>query len=373
MTPSSTLRIATFNASMEAGNYAVDGGPLDPSALARNLASGAHPQIRNIAEIIQRVRPDILLLNEFDYIDDPGAGAEAFIHHYLKVGQKGQPGIDYPYYYCAPVNAGEPSPLDIDGDGVASGTLGDAYGFGAYPGQYGMLVLSRYPIDHPRVRTFRQFLWHRMPGALPVTHPDGRPFYDEATRLGMRLSSKSHWDVPIVVGEQTLHLLAAHPTPPVFHGPEKRNAARNYDEIRLWADYIDPQKSAYLEDDKGQKGGLAAASRFVIVGDYNASAVEGDSHPGAIEQLLHHPGIQADPVPGSDGGRDHSPDNPYGAQHTAAWRARVDYVLPSSCGWRVIQSGVFWPTRRSRLQRLVANRQASSDHRLVWLDAVLTP
>ncbi|SDK33637.1 Endonuclease/Exonuclease/phosphatase family protein [Ferrimonas sediminum] len=373
MTAPSTLRIATFNASMEAGNYVEDGAALDPTALARHLATGKHPQIRNVAEIIQRVRPDILLLNEFDYIADATTGAEAFINHYLKVGQKGQAGIDYPYHYCAPVNAGEPSSLDIDGDGVASGTLGDAYGFGAYPGQYGMLVLSRYPIDHQRVRTFRQFLWHRMPAALRVTHPDGRPFYDEATRLGMRLSSKSHWDVPITVGEQRLHLLAAHPTPPVFDGPERRNAARNHDEIRLWADYIDPLRSDYLEDDNGQGGGLAAGSRFVIVGDYNASAVEGDSHPGAIEQLLHHPGIQAEPAPGSDGGRYHSPDNPDGAQHTAAWRARVDYVLPSRSGWQVRQSGVFWPTTRSRLHRLVANRRVSSDHRLVWLDAVLVP
>ena len=32
------------------------------------LESGEHPQIRNIAEIIQRVAPDIILLNEFDFV-----------------------------------------------------------------------------------------------------------------------------------------------------------------------------------------------------------------------------------------------------------------------------------------------------------------
>ncbi len=38
-----------------------------------------------------------------------------------------------------------------------------------------------------------------------------------------RLSSKSHWDVPINVNGRVLHVLASHPTPPVFDGPEDRN------------------------------------------------------------------------------------------------------------------------------------------------------
>ena len=31
-----------------------------------------------------------------------------------------------------------------------------------------------------------------------------------------RLSSKSHWDVPIDVGDEIVHFLVSHPTPPVF-------------------------------------------------------------------------------------------------------------------------------------------------------------
>ncbi|WP_051216058.1 endonuclease/exonuclease/phosphatase family protein [Ferrimonas futtsuensis] len=363
-----TLRVATFNASMEADNYCRGAEARDPRALERRLRSGRNRQICNIAEIIQRVRPDILLLNEFDYIKDPRRGALAFQRRYLAVSQNGQRPIHYRHVYTAPVNSGEPSPLDIDGDGLASGSGGDAWGFGHYPGQYGMLVLSRFPIERSRVRSFRLFPWHKMPGAREPMHPDGSPFYDELTWRQLRLSSKSHWDLPIQIRGQTLHLLAAHPTPPVFDGPERRNAARNFDEIRLWADYVDPSRSGYLMDDLGVAGGLAPEAAFVIVGDYNASPVEGRSLPGAIEQLLGHPLVNSELEPNSQGGAQHSQANPHGQSHTADWRARVDYVLPSRSGIEVEQGGVFWPEPSSDQAYLVSGRGASSDHRLVWLD-----
>ncbi len=58
----------------------------------------------------------------------------------------------------------------------------------------------------------------------------------------LRLSSKSHWDIPLQIGGAIVHVLTAHPTPPVFDGPEDRNGCRNHDEIRLWSDYIDPSR-----------------------------------------------------------------------------------------------------------------------------------
>ena len=36
-----------------------------------------------------------------------------------------------------------------------------------------------------------------------------------------------------------LHLLAHHPTPPVFDGPEDRNGRRNHDEAALWTAWLD--------------------------------------------------------------------------------------------------------------------------------------
>ncbi len=365
------ITVATFNVSMEADNYrGSPGAPRDPQALQRHLASGHQRQIRNIAEIIQRTRPDIILLNEFDYIADPELGVLAFQRHYLERSQRGVAAIHYPYYYLAPVNSGVPSPHDFDGDGIASGTGGDAWGFGHYPGQYGMVLLSRFPILTEQVRTFARFPWHRMPHPQPVLCPDGSAFYDADTWQALRLSSKSHWDVPVQIGSHRLHLLAAHPTPPVFDGPEGRNGARNFDEIRLWADYLD--NAPYLQDDQGRHGGLPQNKRFVILGDYNASPAQGQSRPGAIDQLLHHPRVNARRQPRSQGGALHSPADPHGPKHTASWRAQVDYVLPSRWGLKILEGGVFWPRPDSPLHRLVGSRRASSDHRLVWQRLGLT-
>ncbi|MGY0624536.1 MAG: endonuclease/exonuclease/phosphatase family protein, partial [Paraglaciecola chathamensis] len=52
----------------------------------------------------------------------------------------------------------------------------------------------------------------------------------------------------------------------------------------------------------------------------------------------------------------------------AFWRMRADYVIPSKALGEVTDSGVFWPTPQDPLHRLIRDRQASSDHRLVWVD-----
>ncbi len=104
-----------------------------------------------------------------------------------------------------------------------------------------MVVLSRYPIDTRRARTFQDFLWKDMPGALLPDDPaTAAPadWYSPDELADVRLSSKSHWDLPIRIGRRTVHFLVSHPTPPTFDGPEDRNGTRNHDEIRFWADYV---------------------------------------------------------------------------------------------------------------------------------------
>ncbi len=64
----------------------------------------------------------------------------------------------------------------------------------------------------------------------------------------MRLSSTSHWDVPVYVG-RVVHVLAAHPAAPALDGPEDRNGLRNADEIRFWADYVAGPGAAWIVDD----------------------------------------------------------------------------------------------------------------------------
>ena len=105
-TQNMTVRIAIFNVSMEASNYIAQDQPLKGNELSKHLQAGNHPQIKNIAEIIQRVRPDIILLNEFDYSQKSSQDIKWFIERYLKISQSNNPSIDYPYFFAGPVNTG---------------------------------------------------------------------------------------------------------------------------------------------------------------------------------------------------------------------------------------------------------------------------
>ncbi|MGQ0800830.1 MAG: endonuclease/exonuclease/phosphatase family protein [Pseudomarimonas sp.] len=359
------LRVATFNTSL---NHDEAGG------LIKQL-SGDHLAARQVAAVIQRVRPDLVLLNEFDY-DAGGQAAELFVSRYLGQGQFGERAIRYTYRFQAAVNTGVASGLDLTGDGETNGP-GDAWGFGMHPGQYGMLVLSRHPIDREHVRTFQQLRWSAMPGAHAPLMPNKKaPWFAAETWAQLRLSSKSHWDVPVQTPLGTLHFLAAHPTPPVFDGPEDRNGRRNFDEIRLWAEYLSNPDAPWLCDDNGRCGGLNDDARFVIAGDYNADPQDGESIPGAIAQLLTHPRVLTMPAPTSAGAAvantadaelAASKKTP-AAEHTGAFgpragNMRIDYVLPS-LGFSVVRSGVFWPPP----DRPEAQWLQASDHRMVWVD-----
>jgi 3-phytase len=234
-----------------------------------------------------------------------------------------------------------------------------------------MLFLSKFPILTEDIRTLQYFLWKEMPGAMLPDDPD-TPEPDDwysAEELDIfRLSSKSHWDVPIEVNGTAIHVLCSHPTPPVFDGPEDRNGRRNHDEIRLWADYVTPGAAPYLYDDNIVYGGLEADTRFVILGDQNADPVDGDSTDDAILQLLDNPNVNATFAPESSGAAEQSDD----ATDTASWGLRADYVLPSSYGLVIRQGCVFWPITTDILYRLVED-DGSSDHRLVWLDLTVEP
>ena len=368
VSPAMPLRFATLNTSL----YDEEHGGL----IAR-LDEGDE-DARKIAAILQRQRPDVVLLNEFDY-DAAGLAADLFQRRYLEVGQHGERPITYPYRYVAEVNTGVPSGLDLDGDGKIGGEGrfhgNDAWGYGLHPGQYGMLVLSKFPIDAAAARSFRLLRWSAMPEALQPRHPDGRTFYPPEIWARLRLSSKSHWDLPIDTPLGRIHLLAAHPTPPVFDGPERRNAARNHDEIRLWAEYLTPGDKPWLCDDAGRCGGLPEGERFVIVGDYNADPADGGSLPGAIHQLLEHPRVLRFATPRSGGAIAAAQANAVNGTHrsfaghdTAQFgprngNYRVDYVLPS-VGLPVLDAGVFWPTPGEP----GAGWLDASDHRMVWVD-----
>jgi hypothetical protein len=391
-----TTRFATFNASLNRGAAG--------QALA-DLSVPGNAQADAVAEIIQRVRPDVLLINEFDYYaptaEHPdGPLVDAFRDNYLAVPHNGAAAIDYPYAFVAESNTGISSGFDLNNNGVTDTTPGDnpygddSFGFGVFPGQFGMAVFSRFPIADADIRTFQHFLWKDMPGALlpddPAT-PAPADWYSPAELAVFRLSSKSHWDVPIEVAGRTVHFLVSHPTPPVFDGLEDRNGTRNSDEIRLWADYITPgPTSSYIYDDAGVRGGLAPGASFVIAGDQNSDPLDGDSIPGSIQQLLDHPLVNTKVTPWSAGGpywadvqdalndtHESDPrfdtadfcDTPAFPPCSGPGNLRADYVLPRR-SLSIVGAGVFWPTASDPLVYLTGAGfpVPSSDHRAVWVD-----
>ncbi len=388
-----TVRFATYNTYLNRPSEDV---------LKADLKTPDNAQAQKVAEIIQRAAPDVLLLNEFDY-DEDGEGLRLFQENYLEIGQNGAEPAVYPYVFVAPSNTGLASNHDLNRDGVVTTTPGsreyggDAFGYGEFPGQYAMALLSKYPIDVDAARTFQTFRWKDMPGAMlpddPAT-PESADWYSADALEDFRLSSKNHWDAPVIIGETRVHVLASHPTPPGFDGDEDRNGKRNYDENRFWADYIAEGEGGYIYDDEGVTGGLEAGAQFVIMGDLNADPNDGGAVPGSIRQLIEAPAVSDAPAPRSAGGALQASlqgganlsqaGDP--AEDTADFNddpekgvgnLRLDYVLFSKSGLREKKdegaSGVFWPGPDEAYYDLVGPGfpVESSDHRLVWRDLVI--
>ena len=429
-----TVRFATFNASL---NRDLSGQLL--SDLANPLATGGVStavanrikQAHNVAEILQRVNADVLLVNEFDFdlagtptassqvmgLGYSSQAAKLFQNNFLSAGHGNAvrgftSGLQYANRYTPNTNTGLASGFDLNNNGAIGGG-DDAWGFGNFGGQFGFTVYSKYEIVG--VRSFQNFKWKDMPGNLLTNDPVAGAnnlanFYSADERAELRLSSKNHVDVTVRINGQDVHFLTAHPTPPTFDGAEDRNGKRNHDEIRFWADYV--AGAGYIYDDQGGSGGLASGAKFVIAGDYNADPIDGDSFKGvvngvaynAIGQLLNNPLVNTGLTPSSPGGTAAAsyPSNNGSAnashlgnpaQDTADFsdsapgNLRVDYVLPSA-NLAVSGAGIFWPVDPDtgvtnntgdlfdlvgtfRDPNLYANL-ASSDHKAVWVDVSIT-
>ncbi|WP_245879674.1 endonuclease/exonuclease/phosphatase family protein [Zobellella endophytica] len=369
MSPVQKIRIASFNVALDRRM---------PGQLAADIAGAGSRQMHNIGRILRRIRPDVVLLNEFDH---DGEGRDyrplrLFCQRFLAAGEDG---IDYPYVYLAATNTGLLAPVRLHGEGEPR-LPEDGLGFGAFHGQYGFAVLSRFPLLVTRLRSFRRFLWRDMPNAL-LPRTEAGPYYSPAALEVLPLSSKNHLDLPVQLPNgRVLHLLACHPAPPIDEGTERRNSCRNHDELRLWHDYVRPGRGDYLIDDAGQRGGLEAGADFVILGDLNADPLDGDGFRDAIQALLADPVLNRSVAlgrlrPGSRGG--------FGLKGVGARRGsprhwthsqglRLDYVLPGR-GLQALASGVFWlPPGHAQADlfwnRGWPDRAVSSDHRLVWVD-----
>ncbi|MEV4902039.1 endonuclease/exonuclease/phosphatase family protein [Citricoccus sp. NPDC055426] len=366
------LRVATFSAGLSRSA---------PEELAEDLSEPGDPQGMQVAETVQRAAPDVVLLTDMD-VDAGEDVAQSFRTNYLAVGTGGQSGIDYPYMYVSEVNNGVDTGADLDDDGIIGGS-GDAFGPGDFAGQHGMVLYSKHPLDTDGIRTFTELPWASMPdNAIP------EGVYSDLELSVLRLSSTAHWDIPVTVDGQTVHILAAQPSR-AEDGPT--GAERHHDEMRFWADYLaaGTGQDAYIVDDEGQPGGLPGDAPFVLAGDFGpltGTALSDTEHPSAVAEMLAS-GLIQDPLPVSQGAEHLKKDEPAATEVVSReggeWAlARSDYLLPSST-ITTTASGVFWPVPGqlgSQLTRANApggelgepNETTPSEHRLVWTDLDLS-
>lgn len=365
------LRVATFSTGLSRSS---------PGELAEDLSEPGDPQGAQVAETVQRAAPDVVLLTDVD-VDAGEDVAQSLRTNYLAVGTGGQQGIDYPHVYVSEVNNGVDTGADLDDDGIIGGS-GDAYGPGDFAGQHGMVLYSKYPLDTEGIRTFTALRWDDMPGNAI---PEGA--YSDLERSVLRLSSSAHWDIPVTVGGETVHILAAQPSR-AEDGPT--GAERHHDEMRFWADYVgsDLGRDDYIVDDAGQPGGIAEGARFVLAGEFGpltGTPLDGEDHPSAISGLLDA-GIIQDPRPESRGAANLDSGSSAATEVVGhdggGWTVvRSDFLLPSNTV-TASSAGVFWPIPGqlgSQLTRVSAlggapgepNETTPSEHRLVWTDLVL--
>ena len=356
------LRVATFDANLSR-SAAGD--------LYEDLSAPGAEDAAEVARVIQQARPDVLVLTGID-VDAGDETAEAFNTNYLAVGAQDSDGMTYPYSYTAPSNAGVESGADLDRNGTIGGP-GDALGYGDFPGQSSMIVYSKYPIETDKVRDFTSLSWSKMPNnSIPDDVTD-------LERSMLPLASVSHWDVPIDIDGESVHILASA----AADASEGANSAeRNQDQVRFWEDYLD-QDTEYITDHRGNRGPLDQDAQFIIAGSLKADPNgNGPADPTAISSLLESEAV-TDPEPvrrlaSSDvdqGGQSIDSGLPF---HTAPDPTssssiyRADYVLPSS-DMNVVNSGILETDAESRdnYRGFFGMHSNDSANHLVWTDTTI--
>lgn len=258
-----------------------------PGLLLRDLVQGKSDDLAQAVAAIDALRADLLVLSGFDY--DAGGLALAALNETLA--------RPYPHSAALRPNTGIPSGFDLDGNG-RSDEARDAMGFGRFPGEGGMAILSRLPLDATQGTDHSLFLWRDLPGADLPPLPAGAADV-------LRLSTTGHHDTAVVLPDgRRLHLLTWHATPPAFDGPERRNVKRNHDEAAFWLHLLDSPQ--------------APQPPFVLLGQANVDPDKGSGDKRAIRRLLADARLQ-DILPGDTA--DYS---------GTLGPLRVSYILPSA-------------------------------------------
>jgi 3-phytase len=226
-----TVRFATFNSSLSRDV---------PGALIAALEQPDDAQAKAVAEIIQRVRPDVLVLQGLDHYEsyDPdGRAIELLQRNYFAISQGGAEPIQYEHVYLVPSNTGTPADRDQDE---------------AFPGKGAFAILSRHPIVSEKVRTFSKLPWGHLPVNTIPKESDERESLE-----ALPISTGGHVLAPVRIGDRTVHVLAANPRMPPIEDPGQIGARRNHDEIELLKIIADVQNQVVglaAVDDAGVSG-----------------------------------------------------------------------------------------------------------------------
>ena len=314
----------------------------------RDIARDEDQQLAAVITVLAALDADVVLLVGLDW-DARLAALDAL------AGRLDAAGAAYPHRLALRPNTGQPTGLDLDRNGHL-GEARDAQGWGRFPGEGGMALLSRLPIDGAAVQDYSALLWADLPGA---DLPPGMP---AAERQIQRLSTTGHWAVPVILpGGGQLTVLAFAATPPVFDGPEDRNGRRNHDEAAFWLRLLDGTLSG--------RGWPPPKGPMLLMGTANLDLADGDGRPDALKALLAGP--FRDPQPRGAAGRQDRDQRGDPKLDTALFPAtgglRVDYVLPSP-DLEVSASGVLWPAEGDAMAPVLL---AASRHRPVWIDLTL--
>ena len=265
----------------------------------------------------------------------------------------------------------------------------DAFGFGFFPGQFGMAVFSKYPIKYDDVRTFQHFLWKDMPGALlpddPTTPPRGLVLARRARRL------PALEQVPLGRPDQHRHEDRALPGLPPDPAGVRRTPRTATARATTTRSGSGPTTSPAAPRRRtsttttGGTGGLARGARFVIAGDQNSDPLDGDSIPGSTQQLLDNPRINASSPPdqrrrrrGDRAAGRREPDPRVAAavrhrrlrrQRTRQPAGRLRAAEPTAGDPRL--GRVLAGARRPVVPADLVFPAQPTDHRMVWVDVHL--
>jgi hypothetical protein len=310
------------------------------------------------AEVIQRVKPQVLFLSGLD-VDAQELTVSKFSSSFLTVTQSGQTPIQYPHLYCMKSNNKLRSSC----------------------------ILSKFPFKSDKIRTFKNFAWEDMqkskiPKNFRFQSKYKNPIQAKLDRLksAKKLFSHNFADIPMVIGKTEIHLIHLLSAPTELESLSETVIPEQYqDESQFLQDYLSPETSQYIEDDSGKKGGIAANAHYVIGADFRMDPSDGPGTKTSINQLLDLDILNSNVLPNSVGATEDaaveagknafhigtaSNDTTYFSPETHG-NLRTSFLIPNK-SLTIDSSGVFWPDTSHPARRLIDPKV--TNRRLIYVD-----